>query len=252
MVRSLSALVALALLAGCSSGEVKVGVDVAPVAEASARLVSTDTELVDSVTVADEGTIALERIRVLVSSVQVGSGCHDGSEEAGPFVVDLAGEALQQGAHRDYTLGSVASGEYEEATLAIAPLSDEADASSAELTDFRDAGASLLINGSYAGKPFQFAGHFRAEQGSGGPVSIDPAGAVVLAMTVNPASWFLDADGQALDPTDPAQHSAIAVAICKTLDTREEVARDHGDRKGPKGRKHRGGPERAAQPRCVE
>lgn len=48
-------------------------------------------------------------------------------------------------------------------------------------------------------------------------------------------SWFLDDAGEVLDPTDAANQTAIALGICKSLDTQPQLS----DKAGP-------------EPHCVE
>ena len=53
------------------------------------------------------------------------------------------------------------------------------------VADFVAAGASLLVDGTYQGNRFTFAGHFLAEQGTDGDVVVDAESPVSLAMTVD-------------------------------------------------------------------
>jgi hypothetical protein len=238
MARHLSVLIAfisLASLTGCSSGpagEVKLGVDVAAIR---------------SVTGAAEATgLELTRVRVLVAHAKVGytGGKSSGaSAEVGPFVVDLTAEEIASGAHREFSLGTLDSGTYGGAEIEIQPLGAEDDASDAAVADFVTESASLLVDGTYQGKEFHFAGHFLAEQGTDGEVTVDASAPVTLAMTVDPAAWFLDAEGAPLDPSVEAQHDALAVAVCKTLDTQPVLASSgnadgHAGKGGPGGGAH--------------
>ena len=52
---------------------------------------------------------------------------------------------------------------------------------------------------------------------------VDVATPVVLDLTVEPSGWFLDANGAAVDPGDAAQHDALAIAMCTTLDTQPQT-----------------------------
>ena len=65
---------------------------------------------------------------------------------------------------------------------------------------------------------------------------------MTLDMTVDPSTWFMDATGTASDPTDTSQHEALAVAICKTLDTQPQTGPSGGGGK-------RGG---GGEAHCVE
>ncbi|MFO0586250.1 MAG: hypothetical protein U0441_01860 [Polyangiaceae bacterium] len=220
MARSLIALAALAsipLFAGCSTGapgEVKLGVDVAAIT-VSATQTSTNSSSSDD--------LVLERVRILVETAKVGyhNDQKTGGEsaEAGPIVIDLTADEIANGAHREISVGSLPSGTYGGAEIEIAPLKSDDDTSAAELADFVSSGASVIVDGTYMGASFQFAGHFLAEQGTDGDVDIDAATPIALAFTVDASTWFKDSSGALLDPSDAAQHDAMAVAICETLDT---------------------------------
>ena len=211
------AFLALASLTGCSSGpagEVKLGVDVAAI-----RTATTDT--------AATAGLEVTRVRVLVAHAKVGytGGKSTGaSAEVGPFVVDLTADEIASGAHRDFSLGTLDSGTYGGAEIEIQPLDSKDDQTDPSVADFVAAGASLLVDGTYQGKAFNFAGHFLAEQGTDGDVTIDAANPVSLAMTVDPSKWFVDAAGAAVDPGDTAQHTTLAAAVCASLDTQPQLA----------------------------
>ena len=244
MKRSLIASIAslaFASLTGCSSGpagEVKLGVDVAAIRAATT-------------TVTAATGLEVTRVRVLVAHAKIGyigEKSTGASAEVGPFVVDLTADEIANGAHRDFSLGTLDSGTYGGAEIEIEPLTAQDDQSDPAVADFVAAGASLLVDGTYQGKSFTFAGHFLAEQGTDGDVTIDATKPLSLAMTVDPSKWFLDTAGAAVDPGDATQHATLAVAVCKTLDTQPQIA-PAGAPSGGKGGKG-GGPGGAAH--CVD
>lgn len=237
---------ALFALAGCSSGQVKLGVDVAPLKVASSDLDPTDfpTSTPD---------LELTRVRLLVAHAKIGyagRGCNSDETDIGPNVVDLTAEEILNGAHREFDLGELPSGTYGGAEIEIMPIDEGQDASGDEFADFRSSGASLLVDGLYKGKEFTFAGHWLAEQGTDGEVEVDAAKPISIAMTVDTSSWFKDASDVVLDPTDATQHDALSLAICKTLDTQKAVEAPPpppGGRKGPGP-----GPGGGGEVHCVE
>lgn len=229
MARSLIALIALAALAGCSaggSGEVKLGVDVAPITALPGDTINTGSGD-GAAGGATDAALEISRVRVLVNVAKIGytGGDRSGSDsaEAGPFVVDLTADEIKNGARREFSLGELPSGTYGGAEIEIDQLSADADTSDEALADFVTSRASVLVDGSWQGKSFQFAGHFLAEQGTDGEVTVDTSTPVTLDMTVDPSTWFKDDAGAALDPTNTAQHDALAVAICETLDTQPQL-----------------------------
>lgn len=253
MSRMMIAFMALSALAGCSSaangpaGEVKLGVDVAPMVVAGTTTTDTTT-----------GTgIELSRVRVLMAVAKIGyigDQSTGPSAEIGPIVVELTADEIKNGAHREYSLGTLPGGTYGGAEIEINPLAAGTTSDDAALTDFLAQGASLLIDGTYNGAAFTFAGHFAAEQGTDGDVTVDAAAPLSLALTVDPSTWFLDAAGAVIDPTNTANQSTLAVAICQTLDTQDDSStsaanpgastQGHGGKGGPGG----GGP----RAHCVE
>ena len=226
MARSLIAsLVAAVALMGCNSGagttgELKLGVNVA----ALRTTVAAANE-----TTATDDALVLSRVRVLVAHAKIGyigEKCTGPGADIGPFVVDLTADEIENGARREFSLGEIAADTYGGAEIEIEPLDESATSTDAALDDFRAAKASVLIEGTFKGASFQFAGHFLAEQGTDGEVVVDASAPAALEMTVDPATWFLDASGAAVDPADAAQHDALAVAICKTLDTQQQIDLD--------------------------
>jgi hypothetical protein len=251
MNRSLIAL-GFAALVGCNSsgsGDVKLGVDVSALTASVANAVT-------SITAADS-SLVISRIRVLVAHAKVGyTGKQAGGAQAeiGPVVVELTADEIASGAHRDFDLGSLPSGTYGGAEIEIQPLDSTADTSDPALADFVTSKASVLVEGTYQGTAFTFAGHFLAEQGTDGDVTIDAAVPLNLAMTVDPTGWFVDANGAAINPADATLHGATALAICKTLDTQPVLTESAPTGGGGHPGGHGGGPGGGDgnQAHCVE
>lgn len=255
MHRSLFAfasITAAALLSGCSTGgppgEVKLGVDIAPIRAVTGTSSGTD----------DSGAAdyTIDRVRVLMAHAKIGyinEQATGPSAEIGPIVVDLTADEIANGAHREFSLGTLAGGTYGGAEIEIEPLDAEDDQSDPAVADFVAQGASVLVEGTYKGEKYSFAGHFLAEQGTDGEVTVDAANPVSLAMTVDTSSWFLDANGAFIDPADTTQHDALAVAICKTLDTQPQTT-PSGAAPGatPQGHGGKGGPGGGGDAHCVE
>lgn len=266
MIRSTLSLLALAALVGCStsSGEVKLGVDVAPIGSAaSAIVVGGITGSVNAAGASDQATtgtsaaagdLVIERVRLLVAHAKVGytGGGADGADaEAGPFVIELSKDEIAKGAHREFSLGQLEAGTYGGAEIEIMPPDGQGSSSDPSFPEFIARGASVLVSGTYQGKAFDFAGHFLAEQGTDGEVTIDPSTPVSLAMTVDPSSWFKDASGALVDPSDATLHDATAVAICKTLDTQPQGV-GPAKQSAQRGGGQKGGGKGGGQAHCVE
>lgn len=217
------------------TGEVRLGVSVAPI-----------TQLGDPTTdPRAQAGLEITRVRVLVNVAKVGyHGDSVGEASVGPYVVELTGDEIVNGAARSFSLGTLESGTYGGAEIEVDVLSADADTSAdPSLADFASTKASVLIDGTFNGAAFQFAGHFLAEQGTDGDVTIDTTAGFDLPMTVDPQTWFLDSAGAVLDPTAAENHQAIALAICKSLDTQPQTDTGTTDSTAQgKGGKGGGGP----------
>lgn len=229
MIRSFFAPLSIFVLVGCSTGEVKLGVDVTPTGSAASSITAaTGANGATTGTGRTRSQIVLERVRLLVNNAKVHGGSQHDGVESGPFVIDLSASEIEKGAHRDFALGALAAGTYEDAEIEIEPLriddQTSAGATAAELADFSASGASVLVDGTFKGTTFHFAGHFKAEQGKEASFAVAAGTALSIPMVVSPASWFVDPSGNDRDPTDAAQHAAIAVAICHKLDTEADSA----------------------------
>lgn len=245
MKRALVVGAALMAMAGCApAGEVKLGVDVAPL-KAASQSTSADASLTSD--------LQITRVRLLVAHAKIGyagRGCGTDGADIGPNVIDLTAEEIANGAHREFDLGELPGGTYGGAEIEIEPIDDGQDASDAVFADFQKTGASLLVDGVYKRQNFTFAGRWLAEQGTDGEVEVDASKPVSLAMTVDTSSWFLDANGVVVDPADAAQHDTLSLAICKSLDTQPQLEAPEGPVKaGPGGGFGHGG---GGEVHCVE
>ncbi len=175
MARSLIALAALAcvpVLAGCSSGaagEVKLGVDVAAI-RTTANQTAADGSSAD---------LVLDRVRILVATAKIGyinEQATGPSAEVGPYVIDLTADEIANGAHREISLGALETGTYGGAEIEIEPLDADDAPSGDELADFLSSGASVIVDGTYQGASFQFAGHFLAGPAYDGVMKFFQAG----------------------------------------------------------------------------
>ena len=162
-----------------------------------------------------------------------GEGQEDGGELAfGPFLVDLSGTDLTGGIHFQFKL-DVPDGTYEEVSFRVDPVSAAAAASApveaqrAGLAELAGKGASVLVNGTSQGAPFELAAPISAKQENEGSVVVDANGAA-LTLNVDPSRWFLAADGSTvLDPSDAANAAAISANIRASI--RVENEDDHHD-----------------------
>lgn len=224
------------ILFGCSSGEVSLGVQITPpVSSASSALITTTPSTVPTTTpspfptlifTTPPASIDITRVRILVNETELVTGDDSGhcpgmgssDSVASPTVVDLSARDLATGAIKQISLGAAAAGTYSSGRIEIEPLESSTTADTAALADFKSDGASVIVNGVYNGNAFELRGHFRADQETSGPIDIGSNASKALSLTVDPSGWFKDAQGNILDPTNPALHDQIAEGICHTLD----------------------------------
>lgn len=155
-----------------------------------------------------------------------GSGKDDGEceIESGPFLVDLAGDALAAGVHPVAGI-DVPAGTYEELRFDVHVIDAAEAGTDAALLAMAQAGASILVNGTVDGAPFEFKSAISVSQKREGAIVVDPETGANVTLDLDPSGWFKAADGSRLDPADPSARSAIESRIQASL--RVLCDRDH-------------------------
>jgi hypothetical protein len=160
--------------------------------------------------------------------------------EQGPFIVTVDAAAIAAGTVTDpVLLADVPAGTYQGAELELAPVGSE-DVSAqgrggmmhgapppsattpvaslgAEFDDFKSTGATIIIEGTFAGAAYTYNAAFATEQESVDPITVVAGTPVSLGLVIDASTWFVDAAGGALDPSVAANHDAIAANIKKSL-----------------------------------
>ena len=92
------------------------------------------------------------------------------------------------------------------------------------------AGKSVRVEGTYGGKPFVYTSDVSAklELAFAPPLSVQKDG-LNVTIGVNAASWFRDASGARLDPSNPANASAIAANIRRSFKAFKDDDKDGND-----------------------
>jgi hypothetical protein len=153
------------------------------------------------------------------SSGSSGSGADDGAEDAGevkvgPFLVDLAGDALASGLLAPAFDGDVPPGTYRELRIVVGPV-DPAAATSALAAL---GGRSVVIAGRIDGEAFTFSSSLTSTQKRESTVIVAASGASSnVTLTISPAGWFTGPGGR-LDPRVEANRSAIEARIAASID----------------------------------
>lgn len=228
-------------LAACSSSGSRTGITVSASAARPASAALRDASL-------DAGNgVVVDRIRIVVRKFEVegqpacgtpssgstgtagtgaadrgsddGSSGHDDGEceiESGPFLVDLAGDALASGVH-PVTGIDVPPGTYEELRFDVHVIDAAKAGTDAGLLAMAEAGASILVNGTVDGAAFEFKSAVSVSQKREGDIVVDPVTGANVTLDLDPSGWFKATDGSRLSPTDPAARSAIEARIRASL-----------------------------------
>ena len=158
------------------------------------------------------------------------SGGDDGEceIEAGPFLVDLSGAGLDGTAHPVAGV-DVPAGTYEELRFRIAPIDAAKAGSDAGLAAMAQAGASILVDGTLNGTPFQFSTATRLDQKREGAVQVGGTAGTNVTLDFDPSGWFKAADGSLLDPTSADAKPAIEQNIRSSIRVKHDDDRDGHD-----------------------
>ena len=119
--------------------------------------------------------------------------------EFGPLPVTVTAAELAGGAVTSQFGVTVPSGDYEELSIVIAPISAQEAGTDATLQAMAGAGDSVKIDGTIDGAAFSYTTRVAFSQHRE-PFSIPAAGGNVT-LVFDPTTWFVDASGNRLDPT---------------------------------------------------
>ncbi len=165
-----------------------------------------------------------------------GSG-DDGGEcevEGGPFLVDLSGADLSGGVHAVAGI-AVPAGTYDEIRFRIRTITPAQAGTDAGLAAMAQAGASILVDGTDGGVPFQFSSAIRVSQKREGSIVVDPATGANVTLDFDPSGWFQGPAGTKLAPADPAMRSAIESSIRASIRVKHDDDHDGHDDEGHDG-----------------
>jgi hypothetical protein len=210
----------LLLLAGCASTEPRPSTPVA------IRLSSSATTALTA-----SAPLQISAVRLVVTTASLGGGdqfgcvdCQGNAEEA-PATPRLVTVPLSGGTVLLAT-EQVAPGRYSQAEIAV----EQPNAATLAGVTNWPAGATIMVEGAYNGKPFQLPlsiiGSFRETLSPPVDVSVTIAPApVAITITLPVTSWFV-ANGATLDPTDPAQRATIEANARRGFQPLEAASRE--------------------------
>jgi hypothetical protein len=162
-----------------------------------------------------------------------GRGGDDDADEVrvGPFLVDLAGDALAGGGLNHILDGIVPAGTYRELKVVVGVASPAQAGSDVALADMN--GHSVIVDGKVDGKSFTFESSLHAELELETTLTVGAGGnAANLTLSVDPSAWLKAADGTLLDPTAAASKAQIEANIKASLDAFDDDDRDGHDDHG--------------------
>lgn len=162
---------------------------------------------------------SLTEIKFLVEELELESVSDDSADfEVENLIVNLP----LDGSVIELTSQNIPSGFYDEFEMEIEHDDDDNNISDPDfIKDGDEDGYSLVIKGSYNGEEFMFRTEteFEIEMDLNPPLEIsETSGSPSVAINIDPAGWFVDSNGNALDPGDPANKEIIEDNIEKSFD----------------------------------
>ena len=160
--------------------------------------------------------ITVDRVRVAIREVELERASatpddtRDAQEfEAGPFVLDLSGTALNGGVQQ-VVVNDVPAGTYREVKFKVHPPSatDSSNAAVQAMASAQSGGASIIVEGQIDGQPYTFMSAVDAEEKFEGTFTLDGATQNVT-LNVDPSTWFGGTGSARLDPRVAGNKSAI-------------------------------------------
>lgn len=199
-MRKLVLVPVVALLIGCGDqGTVRIDSALAK----SAALQNVDQVEAGLELPTDSGTLTIEQVRIAVSEVELEGDSEDEEFEVGERTVGVA----LDGSATEIAVEAVPVGRYEVLGL--------------ELTTGASGfgGASILVDGNYEGTPFTYRSTVAPELEFTlpTPAEVIAGGQASVAVTFDVAAWFRDANGNGLNPTDPANGATIEGNIVNSM-----------------------------------
>lgn len=184
----------------------------------SARAGSTAAVAVAPTALTLSNGITVDRLRVALREVELEhtSATPDDVKdlqefEAGPFVLDLSGAALN-GTVQQVVVNDVPAGTYREIKFKVHPpqTSDSTDAAVQAMAAAGPQGSpvSIIVEGQIDGQPYVFTSALDVEQKYQGVFNLS-SGQQNMTLNVDPSTWFGGTGPARLDPRNSSNKSAI-------------------------------------------
>lgn len=173
--------------------------------------------------------LQLDRVRMVVREIELDfvdtADGRDGAKiEKGPFLIDLSGEQLTGGVIA-LLATEIPAGEYEEIEFKIERLrSHELATATPELQAMGN--ASVILNGTFNGAPFEFKSAVDFDQDYEGRFVIAPGVENNVTLNINPTTWFVGRNAELLDPSVEANRPTIENNIEGSIDACKDDDKD--------------------------
>lgn len=180
--------------------------------------------------------ITVDRVRIAIREVELERAsaqpdeARDAQEfEAGPFVLDLSGTALN-GTVQQLMVNDIPAGTYRELKFKVHPPSatDSTDPAVQAMAAAQPGGASIIVEGQIDGQPYTFMSALDVEEQFEGTFTFT-GGAQNVTLNVDPSSWFGGTGSTRLDPRIAGNKSAIESNIQASMKVFEDDDRDGQD-----------------------
>lgn len=173
---------------------------------------------------------SLTEVKFLVEELELESVDNDSADfEVENLVVNLP----LDGNPLDLTAQNITNGLYDEFEMEIENDEEENTVTDPDFINEGDGnGYSLVIKGSYNGEEFMFRTdkEFEIEMDLNPPLEVsETSGSLSVAINIDPSGWFLDSNGNALDPSDPANKELIENNIENSFDAEGDDNDDDED-----------------------
>jgi hypothetical protein len=173
--------------------------------------------------------ITVDRVRVALREVELerASSTPDDTKdlqeyEAGPFVLDLSGAALN-GTVQQVAIKEVPAGIYREIKFKVHPPSatDSTNAAVQAMATVQGGPASIIVEGQVDGSPYVFVSALDAQQKYEGSFNL-ASGDQNMTLNVDPSTWFGGSGSARLDPRSASNKSAIENNIQSSMKVFED------------------------------
>ncbi len=145
----------------------------------------------------------------------------------GPLFADLTPGAIGSGLEQLFQ-GAAPAGTFDELKFVVGPISAAQAKGDANLEAMAAQKASIVVDGTIDGKAFTFVSGLVAEFQIEGQITVSATSTTNITISIDPKSWFGGTGTARLDPTNPADQSAIEDAIKQSIKGFQDDDR-HGD-----------------------